>query len=1038
MTMKKIYAIAAFVCALTVSMQAQGVQNPFSQTKGQERTTTNTHRRGSAPVLENLNRIKAKAAPQSTKTVQGVVPRSVKFEYDKLNVQRDRDSQLPIFIEGRQKGVSSQRGADIQEKAKAYLAGIKNLIAVQQPDAEFSVEKIEKDALGQQHIRLQQMYGGLPVYGGEVMLHEKDGAIQAFNGRNYPTPKLATLRPALGQAQAQQVAITDVSQKTTYVEMGAKEKAMLHYDGPSAELVIFHVDENPKAPRLTWHITVRPNFMQRWEYFIDAQTGKVLNHFDHTCSLVPHIEDRCTSGPTTANATDLNGQNQLIHTYLDGSTYYLFDASRTNMYNGNINDPEGAIFTLDMQETNLNNPKYADIYSSNNTWSDRTAVSAHFNAGKAFEYYLNTHSRKSINGQGGNIISFIHVRDDDGTKMDNAFWNGQYIFYGDGNQAFKPLAGALDVAGHELTHGVVSNTANLNYQGESGAINESMADVFGAMIDRDDWRMGEDVVFTSVFPSGALRSLQDPHNGGSSLQDNGWQPKHVSEKYTGTGDNGGVHINSGIPNHAFYRFATSSGMTKEKAEKIYYRALSSYLTRSSKFIDLRLAVIKAATDLYGTTEINAAKSAFDAVGITDGTSTPPPAPVEVNPGQDYILSYDTNTNDPNTLYRSSTSGSNFLALTTKEMRHKPSVADDGSYAIFVASDKTLWGIELEDTDNNGTLDLFNLSNEAVWENAAISKDGNRMAATFSDNDNRIWIYDFEGEGWKDFTLYNPTTATGNTETNEVQYADALEWDFSGEYLMYDAYNVQPSANGSEQIDYWDVGFLHAWNNASNTLGDGRVSKLFSSLPANSSIGNPSFSKNSPNIIAFDYFYTENSTPKYEVLAVDIEANKIISVVQNTTLGYPNYSKLDDKIIFNYTDNTNGSQIIAVIPMASDKLTPSGNATGLIADAIWGIWYSTGDRDLSTPTHDIPELDGGLHIMPNPFSDKLTLEATATETAKGRIAVFDLLGRNVYQQNVSIGIGANRWELPLDKLPSGHYMLQLEVNGGIAVQKAVKL
>ena len=107
-----------------------------------------------------------------------------------------------------------------------------------------------------------------------------------------------------------------------------------------------------------------------------------------------------------------------------------------------------------------------------------------------------------------------------------------------------------------MTHGVVEKTANLEYQDESGALNESFADVFGAMIDRDDWKMGEDVMQPGVNPNNALRDLQDPHNGVSS-NSSWWQPKHTDEQYTQSDDNGGVHINSGIPNHAFYLFAVS-------------------------------------------------------------------------------------------------------------------------------------------------------------------------------------------------------------------------------------------------------------------------------------------------------------------------------------------------------------------------------------------------------------------------------------------------------------------------------------------------
>ena len=149
--------------------------------------------------------------------------------------------------------------------------------------------------------------------------------------------------------------------------------------------------------------------------------------------------------------------------------------------------------------------------------------------------------------------------------MGNAFWNGQAIFYGNGDAAFGALAKGLDVAGHEMSHGVIQSTANMEYQGESGALNESFADVFGAMIDRDNWLIGEDIVKKSAFPSGALRNMSDPHNGARTNDFNsGWQPRHYDERYKGTEDNGGVHINSGIPNYAFYKFATSVG--KDKAE----------------------------------------------------------------------------------------------------------------------------------------------------------------------------------------------------------------------------------------------------------------------------------------------------------------------------------------------------------------------------------------------------------------------------------------------------------------------------------------
>jgi bacillolysin len=258
---------------------------------------------------------------------------------------------------------------------------------------------------------------------------------------------------------------------------------------------------------------------------VDANTGAIVNKYDNTCAV----------GPATGTAPDLRGVNQTVNSFNDG-LYYLINTTKS-MYTGSSSvkpgPGKGIIITLDLQNTNLNNPSYVEISSSSaSSWSP-TAVSAHNNSSLAFDYYKNKFGRNSIDGKGGDVVAFINVADDNGGGLDNAFWNGEYMFYGNGASSFKPLARGLDVGGHEMTHGVVQNTAGLEYQGESGAINESMADCFGAMIENINYTIGEDVVKLSAYPSGALRNMQDPHNGGSSLGDAGYQPAHVNEQYTG-------------------------------------------------------------------------------------------------------------------------------------------------------------------------------------------------------------------------------------------------------------------------------------------------------------------------------------------------------------------------------------------------------------------------------------------------------------------------------------------------------------------------
>ncbi len=452
------------------------------------------------------------------------------------------------------------------------------VLGVRQPEKEFHIFRYWRDALGMTHIRAEQHHQGIPVWGSELILHfDQSGRAYALSARIHPAPSAKLdVQPSISRSEVPKL----------LEQLAGNQSLMVD----TVRLQWFPDRENPAKWYLVWHATVYTGW-DRWEYFVSAHTGKIVFAYRNT-----HFD-----GPATAQAQDLLGQTRTIHTYQLGGTYYLLDASRP-MFDPQRsqlpNNPVGAILTLNANNTDLETIYH--IVSPNNTWSDPAAVSAHYNAGVTYTYYYTTHQRNSIDGDGRTMLSVIHVTHN-GQSMANAFWNGKVMAYGDGGQIFHPLARGLDVAAHEMTHGVIEHTANLIYLSQSGAINESMADVFGVMVDRDDWLVGEDVVKPPYFPSGAMRNFADPHNGGSGPQDPYWQPAKMSEYVTlpetPEGDNGGVHINSGIPNHACYLIATAIG--REKTEKIYYRALTTYLTRSSKFVDLRRAVIQAAIDLYG-------------------------------------------------------------------------------------------------------------------------------------------------------------------------------------------------------------------------------------------------------------------------------------------------------------------------------------------------------------------------------------------------------------------------------------------------------
>ena len=877
--------------AIRPSMNAKRIDASHSSTKSTQATTASNFQLQKA--LEH----------NSIEPLQ-ILPEQIK------KIHYSSETGLPVFIQTHPE-ISSKTKSTLRSASfacYAYLNELKSALKIDYPENHFAIKSSSTDGFSKTHIRLNQVYKEIPVYGADIVVHlNEQGEGELFNGRYVTITDDVNVTPAISSAAAIEKASLHLNKgnaRTLPVPSFIRLDESLK---PSTTLTVYRKKELLSHYVLAYHVVLFAADFHRWDYFIDASDGNVIHYFESTC----HVD-----GPRTATGLDRNDVSRTINTYQLGSEYLLLDASRP-MYDvtGSSlpDDPMGGIMTVDMKNTFGDNATFSYIVSSNNTWS-KTAISAQYNAGVAYEYYRQQFGRNSIDGNGGTIISIINVPDlETGDALDNAFWGGRFMWYGNGDVKFKPLAGGLDVAGHEMTHGVVENTANLEYDSESGAINESIADIFGAMMDADDWLIGEDVVLTSYFPSGAMRSMSNPHNGGTELGDRGYQPMHMNEKYLGPNDNHGVHINSGILNYAFYLFAEAIGKTQAAA--IYYKALTDYLTKSSQFIDLRLAVIQAATDIHGagSNQVTQAGLAFNAVGITDGQGTDVVTTLPENPGEEYLLLMNT---DPGeyTLYRSDME-LNFEPLSTTPLKSRPSVEDNGIEAVFVAGDKTLHSII---TSPEYVNEEIVIQDETIWGNTVISKDGNRIGAVTDYADTTIWVYDYESERWAYFTLYNPTYLEGVTAAG-VLYADALEFDISGEYLVYDAFNTLKNNDGKD-IEYWDVNFIRVWNNDAGDFGDGTVYKLFSSIPEGISIGNPSFSKNSPNIIAFDYWNI--STDEYAILSCNIETNEVYSLVENNHLGWPSFNKNDSRIAFTSAYGEDNFSI-NYVNLNADKISSDG-------------------------------------------------------------------------------------------------------------------
>ena len=257
----------------------------------------------------------------------------------------------------------------------------------------------------------------------------------------------------------------------------------------------------------------------------------------------------------------------------------------------------------------------------------------------------------------------------------------------------------------------------------------------------------------------------------------------------------------------------------------------------------------------------------------------------------------------------------------------------------------------------------------------------------------------------------------------------MEWDYSGEYVMYDALNRIESSFG-DGIEYWNISFLNAWDNASNDLGSGQIGNLFSGLPENVSVGNPSFAKNSPYIITFDYLesFLDNFgqvQTDYRIKAANIEAGEVNDIFQNTTVGYPNYSRLDDKILFTYDDN--GTLNLATINVQSgNKTLPvAGTAVGLFGQAQKGVWFTTGDR-IFTSTENVLIDKDQIGLAPQPANDMIKVSGENLPV-KSDYYVIDMTGRvlrrGVFDVDNTVRVG---------DLSSGTYLLQLRDKDGAVI------
>ncbi|MET9910090.1 M4 family metallopeptidase [Streptomyces sp. NPDC006476] len=507
------------------------------------------------------------------------------------------------------------RAGAIENAASALLAHAASLGLTSAEGT--SVRDVIVDKDGAQHVRYDRTYRQLPVLGGDFVVHlAPDGAYRGANRATRKQISLASITPSISAPKAADIAANALRA----VNLGETLKKLT----ASPQLV---VDALHGAPKLAWRTNVTAkdtlgNPVAR-TVITDAVSGRQIDAWDD-------IETATGDGKSLYSGT------VPLETTVSGSTYQLKDPTRGNTYTGDAANKTDLCFLTSICVSRAPSTVFTD---ADNHWgtgatADRAsaAVDAQYGTDVTWDFYKNTFGRNGIEGDGKGSYNRVHY----GNAYNNAFWDDSCfcMTYGDGDgTTFGPLV-SLDVAGHEMTHGVTSKTAALTYSGESGGLNEATSDILGTLVewyadnpsDPGDYLIGEKVV-RSGFGRAALRYMDKPSRDGAS-----------ADYWSSSVGNLDVHYSSGVANHFAYLLAEGSGpktingvsynsptyngspvtgIGRAKLGAIWYRALTVYMTSSTNYAGARTATLNAAKDLYGagSTEYDAVAAAWSAVNV---------------------------------------------------------------------------------------------------------------------------------------------------------------------------------------------------------------------------------------------------------------------------------------------------------------------------------------------------------------------------------------------------------------------------------------
>lgn len=799
-------------------------------------------------------------------------------------------------------------------------------------------------------------------------------------------------------------------------------------------------DVIPAELRLAYKLDIYAQYpLSRQIVFVDAANGKILGKREliHTTNA-------------TGTAITAYSGTQTITTDFTGSTYRLRETGRGNGIN-----------TYDMRLAGTNYNAAVDFTDADNTWNnvnankDQYATDGHWGTEKTWDYYFTKFNRNSVDNAGFALNSYVHtnlIAFGYGNNI-NAFWDGSRMTYGDGGTSgsvtYTPLT-ALDVCGHEITHGVTERTSNLNYSNQSGAMNEGFSDIFGTAIEfyakgaSGNWNIGENI-------GAAFRNMSNPNQFS--------QPDTYLGTfwYTGTADNGGVHTNSGVLNFWFYLLSQGgsgtndignaysvTGLGIDKAAAIAYRTNTFYLISTSNYAAARTYAIQSAVDLYGSgsPEEIATTNAMYAVGIGAAYSVCGTAPSglaasaitntsatvswsAVGGAVSYDVDYKLNTSSTWTNAATATtstsvalSGLTLGSLYDWRVRANCSTGSSGySQAQFTTTGGTSCSTAFEPNETQATAATIS---SGITNTAAISSttdvDYYKIVTTATSNN----VFNLVGPSGVDYDLYIYNSAgtqigsgTGATATETVTLNNQAAGTY---YIRVIGYNGANSATC--YTIKATATTVTSCQSAYDVSTNGTISGA-ALIPFNTNI--TGLISPSGDNDYYKFVITTGGTATVTLTTLPADYDLTIVNSSGTQLAISqNGSTTSETITRTYTAGTYYARVYGY-----------NNANN--ASSCYTLKVQLGTASVFGEGTEITGSDV-LKVYPNPASDVLNISVPGLKAGtQSTIRVVDLKGTVMMEEKIT----ASLQQISIAKLPKGVYMLKLTNGDKVTTSKFIK-